>query len=198
LVYYWFGQKPAPITYEKLITIDIISIPLQEAKEIATQNQFKSYTSLNTTLPSNEPEKREESEVQASIKHPSVTTIKIKKASITIKAKDLASYKIREQLPSNGQSTKRYEQIISQAIEKNISHLQLEKTQSSKVMFKIRLNKKGKVIISSLLESSGNVKIDQLLLNAVQKATYLPSVPQDYPGYAKESLFDFIIPIEIN
>jgi TonB family protein len=65
-------------------------------------------------------------------------------------------------------------------------------------MFKIRLNKKGKVIISSLLESSGNVKIDQLLLNAVQKATYLPSVPQDYPGYAKESLFDFIIPIEIN
>lgn len=88
----------------------------------------------------------------------------------------------------------RYEQMISRWIQRYQAYPTEARKQgiTGKSTIRIRIDRAGRVLFTSLERSSGNVELDKAALDMARKASPVPPVPDDYP---RDSLLEFLIPI---
>ncbi len=90
----------------------------------------------------------------------------------------------------------KYEQLLSGWINSHRLNqgFSLPKGLQGRTVVRIRINRRGVVMMQSIETSSGYQELDQASLNAVKRASPVPTVPDQYPGGGQ---LEFLIPINI-
>jgi|GEM_PF-972350 len=114
---------------------------------------------------------------------------------------------LSSKLPGNGSGIKgskngdeivrRYEQEISLWVARHKVYPESAKKQGieGNAIVRIRVNRNGSIIYSSIEQSSGNNTIDDAVMEMVRQSDPVPHIPDDYP---QGSQLEFLIPVSFN
>jgi TonB family protein len=89
----------------------------------------------------------------------------------------------------------KYERLLSGWVDRHKIYpdAAYQKNLEGNVVLRLRINRKGYVIIKSIETSSGHDVLDKTVLETVSRASPMPVVPEEYPGGQH---LEFLIPIE--
>lgn len=175
----WTYTMDLPKVYEKMISVDIVSIP--ESYEYGSENLTDDSSEASSD---NQPEMQNLGEVY-----------KVSKSS-TPKFSEVSA-KSRQGFKADDADKKivKYEQVISNAVKHHIVKIIGKKRKYRKrIQISVEIDHYGKVLSAYLIQETGISWLDQKLERALTRISKLPKEPDDYSSLQDHN---YIIPLDI-